>query len=133
MVGLGDLPGGLIYSAALDISADGSVVVGQGDAGLVVDEASVSEAFVWDPALGMRNLRDVLGGLGIDMTGWTLVSASGVADNGLGLDNSITIVGTGTNPSGFTEAWLVQIPEPATAWLLASALAGLAAMRRAYR
>ncbi|GAH22327.1 unnamed protein product, partial [marine sediment metagenome] len=44
---------------------------------------------------------------GVDLTGWTLRSATGISDDGL------TFVGYGLNPSGYQEAWIATIPEPA--------------------
>jgi probable HAF family extracellular repeat protein len=120
MVGLGDLPGGIFFSDAWDASADGSVVVG-----LSLTGPSQSEAFVWDQANGMRNLRDVLvSDFGLDLSGWSLTEARGLSDDGR------TIVGHGTNPSGNTEAWMAVIPEPTTALLLASGLTALAVRHR---
>ncbi len=48
MVGLGDLPGGTFYSAALGVSADGSVVVGQssGFGGLHATRWTLEQGFV---------------------------------------------------------------------------------------
>ena len=54
---------------------------------------------------------------GLDLTGWTLTYAGGISENGL------SIVGIGTNPDGYSEAWIAAIPEPAT---LGLTLAGLA-------
>jgi probable HAF family extracellular repeat protein len=120
MVGLGDLPGGIFFSDAWDASADGSVVVG-----LSLTGPSQSEAFVWDQANGMRNLRDVLvSDFGLDLSGWSLTEARGLSDDGR------TIVGHGTTPSGNTEAWMAVIPEPTTALLLASGLTALAVRHR---
>jgi probable HAF family extracellular repeat protein len=48
--GVGDLPGGAIESAALDVSADGLVVVGESES------ASGTQAFRWTPAGGMVGL-----------------------------------------------------------------------------
>jgi hypothetical protein len=96
MTGLGDLPGGDFFSAANDVSADGSVVVGTGSS------ASGFEAFVWNAADGMRSLRDLLtNDAGLDLTGWTLISANAISANGR------AIVGEGTNPDGDDEAWRV--------------------------
>jgi probable HAF family extracellular repeat protein len=117
MVGLDDLPGGSFESNGCDVSADGSVVVGIGSTSLG------HEAFIWDATNGMRNLRDVLiddYGLGEELTGWTLTQANGISDNGY------TIIGYGTNPDGYTEAWIATIPEPGTiSLLMAGALAFL--------
>ncbi len=107
MIGFGDLPGGAFDSEARGISADGSVVVGRGTT-IVGDEA-----FIWNATSGMRNLRDVLTGeYGLNLTGWQLTEAMGVSADGS------TIVGTGINPSGDTEAWIAHVPEPAALTLL---------------
>jgi probable HAF family extracellular repeat protein len=56
MVGLGDLPGGDFDCWALGVSADGSIVVGQGASALG------NEAFRWTSAGGMVGLGDLPGG-----------------------------------------------------------------------
>jgi probable HAF family extracellular repeat protein len=119
MTGLGDLPGGLFLSRAYDVSPDGSVIVGSAaaDAGM--------EAFIWDSGNGMRSLPDLLASdLGLNLSGWTLLEASGVSDDGM------TIVGIGTNPSGDQEGWIARIPEPVTLWLLALGSATVMNRRR---
>ena len=138
--GLGELS-----STALATSADGSVIVGVGDTGLgafrwteteglhalgsslqtacavsadgsIVVGGSLSSsvgAFIWDEVNGMRNLESVLeNDFGLDLTGWTLKQATGISADGL------TIVGLGTNPGGLSEAWIAEVPEPATLLLL---------------
>lgn len=100
MVGLGDLPGGGFFSIANAVSADGSVVVGSSES------QSGEEAFIWDQGRGMRGLSGILSTGGIDLTGWTLSEAADVSADGR------TIVGTGINPDGNTEAWIAHIPEP---------------------
>ncbi|MEX2308599.1 MAG: PEP-CTERM sorting domain-containing protein [Pirellulales bacterium] len=100
MIGLGDLPGGDFFSTAFAISADGAIVVGQGHSALGY------EAFFWDSAHGMRSLKDLLideFGLGATLAGWTLTSANDISADGQ------FIVGSGTNPSGNTEAWLARL------------------------
>jgi probable HAF family extracellular repeat protein len=101
MVGLGDLPGGRFFSDARAISADGSVIVG------VASTDTGSEAFIWDSVHGIRSVRDVLISQGVDLTGWQLLEATGIAADGR------TIVGWGTNPSGQRECWIAQLaPSP---------------------
>ena len=92
MVGLGFVPGHG-SSRAYGVSADGSVVVGVGDTGLG------DGTFIWDATNGMRSIKDVLTNeFGLNLSEWTLEEAFAISDDGL------TIVGTGTNPSGDTEA-----------------------------
>ena len=110
MVGLGDLPGGAFLSEASATSSNGEVVVGYG----TTDTGQT--AFIWDSAYGMRNLQQVLVdlGSGSELTGWSLLNATGVSTDGR------TIVGYGTNPDGNTEAWIATVPEPST-FVLAAA------------
>jgi len=56
MTGLGDFSGGFFGSYGLDVSADGSVVVGYGSS------ASGQEAFRWTSGGGMVKLGDLAGG-----------------------------------------------------------------------
>ncbi|HUW18384.1 MAG TPA: hypothetical protein VMW16_03705 [Sedimentisphaerales bacterium] len=129
MVGLGDLPGS-IATTAFAVSRDGSVVVGRahmsshteafrwtesegmvslggGSAMAVSADGSVvvgSGAFIWDECHGRRSIQDMLENtFGLNLTGWTLNSATGISADGL------TIVGNGTNPSGQYEAWIASI------------------------
>jgi len=97
LVPLGDLDGGPVESHADDVTADGSVIVGIGRS------AFGYEAIIWDEANGMRRLSDVLTELGLDVTGWTLTEARGISADGL------TIVGSGVNPQGHPEAWIVKL------------------------
>ena len=111
MIGLGDLSGGAFCSNAWDVSADGSIIVGEGTTSTT---ALGNEAFIWDASNGIQNLKDVLvNNHGLDLTGWTLATATGISADGL------TIVGFGSNPDGYTEAWIAEIPEPATISLMA--------------
>lgn len=105
MQALGHLPGGRESSLALATSADGSIVVG---------EAFVEgfyprnwRAFIWDAQRGMTDLGLLLeDSLGLDLTGWTLVGATDISDDG-----TVT-VGHGINPAGQVEGWVAVIPEP---------------------
>jgi probable HAF family extracellular repeat protein len=104
MVGLGTLgpDSNSAYgeSHAWAVSCDGSIVVGSS-----LTSTGQRVVFIWDATRGMRNLQEVLThDFGLDLTGWVLKSASGLSADGL------TIVGTGFNPSGDGEAWVVTLP-----------------------
>ena len=98
---------------ARDVSGDGSIVVGNAEFG----------AFIWDPLHGMRSLRDLLiseYGLGAELAGWSLGSADAISSDGR------AIVGGGTNHAGQYEAFMVVLPEPSAAVVLAACAAVLA-------
>ena len=98
---LGDLPGGENQSVPFAVSADGSVIAGQG----LTENGS--EAFVWDASKGMRKLQDVLvSEYGLDLTGWQLERVSDMTPDGL------TFVGRGINPDGSQEAFIARITPP---------------------
>lgn len=82
-----------IGGTGIALTPDGSVVVGSGDG-----------AFIWDESHGTRSIQEMLENeFGLNLTGWTLNSATGISADGL------TIVGTGTNPIGQTEGWIASI------------------------
>ncbi len=103
MVSIGDLPGGTVYGDALDVSADGSIVVGRSHT-----ESRITEAFIWDAANGMRSLKDVLTNEhGLELSDWHLSAATSVSDDGR------VIVGAGRyNPTWVTAAWRVVLVPP---------------------
>jgi probable HAF family extracellular repeat protein len=107
MLGLGDLEGGDFFSYASEVSYDGSIIMGTASTDLG------TEAFYWTKETGMLNLKDVLEEkYDLDLTGWQLTGVSGIS-----ADNS-KIIGNGINPDGYTEGWMVTIPEPATVTLI---------------
>jgi probable HAF family extracellular repeat protein len=85
---LGDVPGGLIRSFALGVSADGNVVVGEGRYGA---DSLQYEAFRWTPTTGLVGLGFLPGG--------TRSSGAGVS-----ADGSI-LVGQGFTSAGLNEAF----------------------------
>jgi probable HAF family extracellular repeat protein len=108
MVGLGHLPGAHT-SAALAVSADGSIIVGR----------SGFDAFIWTERTGMQNLETFLSGLGADVTGVDFTSATAISDDGR------VIAGYGEYIEGQIlrtgrgwVAYVPEIPEPPT-YLLA--------------
>ena len=122
MVGLGTL-GEPRYGAGLtskiSTSADGSIIVG----------TSADEAFLWTQKTGMVSLKETLIGAGLDVSGWTLMSANAISADGF------TIVGDGTNPSGKYEAWVANlepIPEPLTILGSIAAIAFAAGFERKF-
>jgi probable HAF family extracellular repeat protein len=120
MQGLGDLSG--FGSGGIDVSGDGSIVVGISE---TADEM-VNEAFIWDEVHGIRDLREVLiTDYGLDLAGWSLQKAIAISSDGS------TIVGVGLNPLNQTEAWIATVPEPTTLPLIG--LAALALRRRKLR
>ena len=103
MTGLGYLPGSN-YSQANAVSGDGAVVVGY-----VATPARTTDAFIWNAYNGMRKLQDVLVyelGMAKELAGWQLNRAASISPD------ARTIVGTGTNPSGYEEAWRVTLELP---------------------
>jgi uncharacterized membrane protein len=119
---LGDLPGGPLFSVAHAMSADGSVVVGRSAVGGTLPRGD-DRAFIWDADHGMRDLADVLTGLGADLTGWKLTIPRAISDDGL------TIAGVGINPGGREEAFIATVPEPGAS-TTTTVLAFIAMVRR---
>jgi probable HAF family extracellular repeat protein len=104
MQGLGILPG-MNESWAFDVTADGSVIVGRS----YDDSAGLARAFIWDETNGMRDLQNVLAsdyGLANALDGWELSYSGGTPD--ISADGT-TISGTGINPIGLREAWVVNL------------------------
>jgi probable HAF family extracellular repeat protein len=97
------------WSRALDVSANGRIVVGAAENG----------AFIWNPDHGIRSLKSVLTNSGLDLNGWHLGAATAITADGA------TITGWGFNPAGQSESWIAQIevPEPAMLPLLFSTYA----------
>lgn len=158
MVGIGDLPGGAFSSTAMDISQDGRVIVGtslsdngteafrwtqqegmvsigdftpyavSADGSQIVGLRLGTGPVLWDAHNGTRVLEELLeSDLGLDLAGWSLGGARDISADGR------VIVGTGLNPLGQPEGWIVVIPEPATCVLLAVGLLPAVTRRRRSR
>ncbi|MCS7064836.1 MAG: hypothetical protein NZL85_01035, partial [Fimbriimonadales bacterium] len=99
MQGLGELEHGSYDSRAYAISADGRLVGGFGTS------AIGKEAVLWDPANGMRRVKEILLSHGLsEVTNWRLEEVRALSADGT------VVVGTGENPSGRSEAWIAIIP-----------------------
>jgi probable HAF family extracellular repeat protein len=123
IVGLGYLSSDDFDSQAYNVSGDGSVVVGYSRG------SNRNEAFRWTQETGMVSLKETLIGAGLDVSGWTLSSANAISADGF------TIVGSGTNPSGQSEAWVANlepIPEPLTILGSIAAIAFAAGFERKF-
>ncbi len=106
MIGLGHLPGGLDDSLAFGVSGDGSIVVGMGCVAGGGFLCSESDPFIWNLHHGMRNLQEVVEDVyGFNLGGWDLNSAEDISTDGL------TIIGTGGNPIGQAEGWILRLPD----------------------
>lgn len=134
-----------VNHVASDVSGDGSVIVGYfggtfpafrwtADDGLVLLDAPISmprtnqdgsvivgtytnEAMIWTADSGTRRLVDLLIelGLGAEVAGWDLSSATGISADGR------TIVGWGSSPTEGRQAWIAVIPEASSLQLTLAA------------
>lgn len=97
------------FGSAQGLTPDGSIAVG----------SSANRAFIWDPEHGLRNLQNLLTTNGINLTGWNLIGAVDISDDGQ------TILGYGTDSTGATKPWIATIPEPGALMVLVAACMGL--------
>jgi len=94
------LPQGASGGDAIAVSGDGRVVIGNTD---------LHHPFLWNPYDGTRELRVILEqDYGVDLTGWWLFNVTDISADGR------RIVGTGFNPQGNVEGWVVTFPQPDT-------------------
>ena len=97
MVGLGNLGDSDFNSVARGVNENGTLIVGWGTT------ADGQEAAFWDENRQVHNLQDYLVANGVDnLDGWQLFDAWAITPDGN------TIVGSGINPEGFEEAWVVR-------------------------
>jgi hypothetical protein len=86
-------------SDAQDVNGDGSVIVGRA----YFFESQMARALLWTAGIGLVDLNTYLPSLGIDLSGWVLVDAVGVSDDGR------TITGLGVH-DGSNQAWVATLP-----------------------
>lgn len=100
----------------LDSTALGGLAMGiSGDGRFIVGKTTALGAFIWDEAHGIRSLKSVLANdyrLGADVNNWTLDTAYAISRDGT------TLIGTGHDPNGNTQAWRAVIPEPSLALMM---------------
>jgi uncharacterized membrane protein len=115
---IGQLPLQNDATSPLDLSYDGSVVVGYA-------EAAPQGAFIWDMTNGIRSLHELLLDDGVDVSSVTLGAARFVSADGR------TIVGTAPDGIGGATAWIATlIPEPHAVHLAVGCALVLAASSR---
>jgi uncharacterized membrane protein len=89
-------------TSPLDVSHDGSVVVGYA-------EGAPQGAFIWDPSHGLRSIHQLLLDDNVDVSNLTFSAARFVSADGR------TIVGGALGGSGGQSAWVATVvPEPST-------------------
>jgi probable HAF family extracellular repeat protein len=97
---LGVLPGTSSGCDALAVSGDGALIVGH-----CYQTGGATVAFLWTPGAGMRSLAEVLtDDHGLNLAGWTLLSAQAVSADGR------AIAGYATFQGGPQEPYLVILP-----------------------
>ncbi|MCA9262728.1 MAG: hypothetical protein KDA60_02720 [Planctomycetales bacterium] len=133
------LPGisGYSHSAVKDLTPDGKWLFGQSwttpfNPGEVVP-------WLWSEDTGSLNLLDIFEqqGLGPEMEDWTSLWDVGSGYGQISADGQ-AVIGSGMNPEGRLEAWVVYldpiaVPEPSTAILLTTLLLPVFASRRTLR
>ncbi len=80
------------------ISDDGAVILGRS---FYAD--GHTDEFVWTELDGTRTLREILAASGVDVSGWQSLNAEALSGNGN------AIVGSGRNPDGLPEAWVMRL------------------------
>jgi uncharacterized membrane protein len=71
------LPSRFRGGSAMDVSADGRVVVGVANS-----KAGLSDGFIWTPEGGTVMIRDLLARNGISLKGWWMIGVSAISGNG---------------------------------------------------
>lgn len=112
---LGTAPGGS-FSVAYAISGDGQVIGGASD-----NATGDIVATIWTESLGMVDLNTYLPSVGVDLSGWYLMTTTGISFDGT------TIVGAGIY-NGVERGWVVTVPAPGALGLLS--VAGIVGVRR---
>jgi hypothetical protein len=115
---IGKLPLQNDATSPLDVSANGTIVVGYA-------EGAPQGAFVWDKGHGMRSIHQLLLDGGVDVSGKQFSAARFVTSDGR------TYLGTGLNGTGAELVWVATVvPEPSSCVL---ALLGVTALAVRYR
>lgn len=110
MQNIGPLPGHTT-AAAIGVSDNGKIVVGISNPNALQYQGPVlgwgqGVAFRWTQAKGIQDLRQILVDGGVDMTGITLVSVTGMSPDGQWIQGQATTSQTGPNE---TVAYIVQV------------------------
>jgi probable HAF family extracellular repeat protein len=101
-------------TSALDVSADGTIILGSGGV--------PGGVFVWDEVHGLRSVQRMLG---FDLSDWQSLRPQGISDDGT------TIIGWGNHADlQSSEAWIAVLPEPSALALVAVGSAVVLRRRR---
>jgi uncharacterized membrane protein len=108
---------GQFRGAAVGISADGSIIVG--------NTGSTARPYIWEMEHGSRELATVFTQeLGLDLGGFVLINVTGISDDGR------TLAGLGRNAEGREQAWVAVIPSPTGVAIVAPLFAFCGRRRR---
>ena len=102
MVGLGFVPTSPVFSRPNAVSGNGEIIIGRyGE--------NRNRSFIWDKVNDMQDLETFLienFELGEALAGWQLNDANDISADGT------SIVGSGINPDGRQQSWLVRFDSP---------------------
>lgn len=100
------VPDGMSRTEALGVAGDAQTIVGVRSIVTTPFGPLTPTAALWHSHLGMRSLIELAEEHGATgLAGWTLQKANAVSTNGL------AVAGSGINPAGKPEGWLITLPD----------------------
>lgn len=92
------------WGSALDVSHDGSRIVGYAEGAPITGYQTRLRATVWSPESGWQDLNGVLAASGVNLEGWELNEASGISHDGR------FVVGYGKHLGNYYEGFWAELP-----------------------